>query len=210
MFDGQPGTGHGIDPVSRLCRTYDPLLGNAPARLSAQDEVELAAMARIYDLDAERAPAAVWQDLRRVLVGQAVADLPGAAPFEPLTILVVEDDALTAAELVETLTDAGHRVIGPFQEAEAALVSAGLHPLDLALLDINLAGDGTGVELARRLRDSWGVPTVFLSGDVTRAARHADVATALVLKPYSAKQVLNAIASAAPRPATQPRPAPLI
>jgi DNA-binding response OmpR family regulator len=166
-------------------------------------------MARIYDLDADRPSPAVWRDLRRVLVGQAAADLPGGDDFDPLTILVAEDDALTAAELVETLTDAGHRVIGPFQKAEAAIVSAGLHPLDLALLDINLAGDETGVDLARRLRDSWGVPTVFLSGDVTRAARHADVASALVLKPYSAKQVLNAVAAAV-RPGTQPRPAPLI
>ncbi|MDP2764028.1 MAG: hypothetical protein Q8O54_04230, partial [Brevundimonas sp.] len=70
------------------------------------------------------------------------------------------------------------------------------------LLDINLAGDareggeGGGIVLARTLKQSWDVPVIFLSGDVAAAARHARLATALVMKPYSGRDVLNGIARA--------------
>jgi CheY-like chemotaxis protein len=81
------------------------------------------------------------------------------------------------------------------------MTAAGLHAVDLALLDINLADDGDGAEgggvaLARALKLSWGVPVVFVSGDVATAARHARLAAALVLKPYTGRDVLNGIARA--------------
>ncbi|MES2861118.1 MAG: hypothetical protein V4701_06570 [Pseudomonadota bacterium] len=38
---------------------------------------------------------------------------------------------------------------------------------------------------------------VFLSGDVSAAARHADVAEAMVIKPYRGSDVLTAIQRAA-------------
>lgn len=196
------------DPVSALCRIFDPLLSPRPPVLSPVQAEELGGLARIYDLQTGGEPADIWRAVRQVLVGQAIVEGP-ARPAEPLTILVAEDDADAAAVLVETLTDAGHRVVGPFQEAETAILSAGLHALDLALLDINLAGEQTGVELARRLQQSWGVPTVLLSGDVTTAARHAGETVALVMKPYSTRQVLNAVAVAA-QAATQPSSPPAI
>lgn len=208
MTDLNPGAGQGLDPLSRLCRTFDPLFDPRPAALTRQAAAELAGLARIYDLDADRPPTAVWRDLRRMLVGQAEVEAGAPAP-DPLTILVAEDDADTAADLVEALTDAGHRVVGPFQDAESAILAAGLHALDLALLDINLAGAQTGVDLARRLQQSWGVPSVFLSGDVATAARHAGESAAVLLKPYSTRQVLNAVAVAS-RSRTQPSIAPAI
>lgn len=195
------------DPVAALCRIFDPLLGDQRPALTPVQAQELAGLARIYDLETDGDPAETWRAVRRVLVRQAVVEGP-VRPAEPLTILVAEDDADAAAALVETLTEAGHRVVGPFQEAETAIVSAGLHALDLALLDINLAGEQTGVDLARRLQQSWGVPTVLLSGDVTTAARHAGETVALVTKPYSTRQVLNAVAVA--RSGTQPSPSPAI
>ena len=78
----------------------------------------------------------------------------------------------------------------------AAITAAGLHGIDLALVDINLIGDGDGLALARALKETWGVPVMFLSGDVAAAARHARLATALVLKPYGRRDVLAAIARA--------------
>ena len=38
MIDQTPGPGRGIDPLVRLCRTYDPLLGpNAPTLSGAKN-----------------------------------------------------------------------------------------------------------------------------------------------------------------------------
>ena len=48
--------------------------------------------------------------------------------------------------------------------------------------------------LARSLKDSWGVPVIFLTGNVAAAAANARLATALVLKPYGRRDVIDAIA----------------
>ena len=98
------------------------------------------------------------------------------------------------AHLTEALDAAGHRVVGPFHSAEAAEAATALHSIDLALLDINLSGEATGVDLARKLKSRWGMPVIFLSGDVTAAAHNAELAAAMVIKPYTGRDVLDAIA----------------
>jgi CheY-like chemotaxis protein len=201
MFDGtlKSTLDEGAE-LARLRALYDGLLEPVAAEISDEARVDLDAMARIFDLDADRSPAGVWRDLRAVLTRQSVsihAEDEGQAPTTaPLTIMVVEDDPVMAADLMDVLVEAGHGVVGPFSDPAAAVTAAGLHALDLALVDINLIGDGDGVALARTLKDAWGVPVMFLSGDVAAAARHARLATALVLKPYGRRDVLAAIARA--------------
>jgi len=198
MFDGTLTASPDEGPeLTRLRSLYDGLLAEPPAPVEAEALTELSGMARIFDLDADRPATEVWRDLRAVLTLQTDRrtnrnrTLTSAA--RPLTLMLVEDDPGTAADLTETLVAAGHGVVGPFSDAAAATTAAGLHAVDLALLDINLAGDGDGIGLARTLKQSWGVPVMFLSGDVAAAARHAQLATALVLKPYSGRDVLEAI-----------------
>lgn len=200
-MDTGPGL-MGDRDIERLCASYDRLLEEG-SRLDAQADGELRALARIFDLPSEGPAGEVWQRVRGLLVKQ----LP-AQPFEfesnseddvmqreALNILLVEDDPDAAAALTEALDHAGHRVIGPFHSAETAEASTGHHQIDLALLDINLSGKATGVDLARKLKSSWGVPVIFISGDVTTAARHADMASAMIIKPYASADVLKAINS---------------
>ncbi len=213
MFDGTlKATPDENAELARLGKLYDGLLDQPPVGIPAEAQADLAAMARIFDLDTDRPPTEIWRDLRAVLTRQAV---PGAGAGDPppapraLTLMVVEDDPALAADLTELLTAAGHRVVGPFSDAATATTAAGLHAIDLALLDINLADDaagseGGGVALARTLKQSWGVPVMFLSGDVAVAARHARLATALVTKPYSGRDVLNGIARAVATGAVAP------
>lgn len=201
MFDGTLKTPMVEDAeLARLRALYDGLLdpeGVAPGDAALK---ELAGMARIFDLDADRPPAEVWLDLRAVLTRQtARAGTTSNSPTPatpPLTVMVVEDDPATASDLTELLVEAGHRVIGPFSGAAAATTAAGLHTIGLAMVDINLDGGEDGVSLARTLKQSWGVPVMFLSGDTAAAARHARLATALVHKPYGRQDVLQAIARA--------------
>ena len=110
-----------------------------------------------------------------------------------LTLLVVEDDPEMAQDLTALLVEAGHDVVGPFHSAEAAEVAAGLHAIDVALLDINLSGPVDGGTLGRSLRSRWGLKVIFLSGDVTAAASHADIAEAMIIKPYRGADVLGAL-----------------
>ena len=201
MFDRPPPSQANLDlvadSVDRLCQLYDARLSAADGDLSPEDARELNAMAAIYDLDTDRPPAEVWRDLRAVVTRQAPAPSPDAAPpadVQALTLLVVEDDPDAAASLTELLTEAGHSVVGPFHSAAAAEAAAALHSIDAALLDINLSDEMTGVELAAVLTGRWGVKVIFISGDVAAAARNADMAEALVLKPYNGAQILEAVA----------------
>ena len=201
MFDGNAGSTAGADAnVARLCALYDGLLEQPDAMVSTEAETELKALAKIFDLDAERPAVELWPAVRAVLVRQAPAETPDAAPeVAPLTVLLVEDDAEAAVALTEALDAAGHRVVGPFHSAEAAEAATALHPLDVALLDINLSGEATGVDLARSLKARWGVPVIFLSGDVSAAAANAELAAAMVIKPYTGRDVLDALARLEPR-----------
>lgn len=190
-----------VDPqssVARLCAIYDPLLTDADFSLSPRAEQELKGLAAIFDLDPARPSAEVWVDLRAVLTRHSPTRREQTAAADDrslsLTLMVVEDDPEMAADLTDVLTEAGHRVIGPFHSAEAAEVSAALHPVDLALLDVNLSGRQSGVALARTLKDRWGVASLFLSGDVTATARDADQAEAILIKPYGGREVLDAVA----------------
>ena len=186
--------------AARLCALYDDLL-QAGGAVSPEAERELRALAKIFDLDAERPAAELWPYVRAVLVRQAPAPertsteptTTPAAEAAPLTVLLVEDDADAALDLTEALDAAGHRVVGPFHSAEAAAAATALLPIDVAVLDINLSGENTGVDLARSLKSRWGVPVIFLSGDVTAAAQNAELAAAMVIKPYRGRDVLDAL-----------------
>lgn len=201
MFDGSADSTAGADDnVARLCALYDRLLERSDATVSPEAETELKALAKIFDLDAERPVAELWPYVRAVLVRQVPAEAPAVAPqAEALTVLLVEDDAEAAVALTEALDAAGHRVVGPFHSAEAAEAATALHPIDVALLDINLSGEATGVDLARSLKARWGVPVIFLSGDVSAAAANAELAAAMVIKPYTGRDVLDALARLEPR-----------
>ena len=198
MFDrpppSHPDAAEVAESVDRLCRLYDSRLAETGGDLSPEDARELKAMAAIYDLDTDRPSTEVWRDLRAVVTRQAPLDAKAPVEVEALTLLVVEDDPDAAASLTELLTEAGHNVVGPFHSAAAAEAAAALHSIDAALLDINLSGEMTGVELARVLTDRWAVRVIFISGDVAAAAKNADMAEALVLKPYNGAQILEAVA----------------
>ena len=198
MFDrpppSQPDAAEVAESVDRLCRLYDSRLAETGGDVSPEDARELKAMAAIYDLDTDRPSTEVWRDLRAVVTRQAPLDAKAPVEVEALTLLVVEDDPDAAASLTELLTEAGHNVVGPFHSAAAAEAAAALHSVDAALLDINLSGEMTGVELARVLTDRWAVRVIFISGDVAAAAKNADMAEALVLKPYNGAQILEAVA----------------
>jgi len=77
-------------------------------------------------------------------------------------ILLVEDEALVAMMMRESLVELGFNVIGPFDRADEALACASDEPLDAAILDVNLGGDlvyPVAERLARR-----DVPFVFVTG----------------------------------------------
>ncbi len=78
-------------------------------------------------------------------------------------ILVVEDEAITAQDIAESLTNLGYEVVGTISNGEEALQMAEQHRPDLALMDIVLKGRSNGTSTALKLRDLFGIPVIFLS-----------------------------------------------
>jgi len=115
---------------------------------------------------------------------------------KPISILIVEDEALVASYIEEVLGALEFCVAGiAASSTEALSLAAELHP-SLALVDIRLTGSIDGIELAQQLRQRFAVPVIFLTGladaDTTERAREAQP-LGFLPKPFLPSQVFNAI-----------------
>jgi DNA-binding response OmpR family regulator len=81
-------------------------------------------------------------------------------------ILVVEDESMIAELLIDALTDAGFRIIGPASRVKDALELIEKEPPDLALLDVTL-GRERSYPVARELAER-GIPFLFMTGHADR------------------------------------------
>jgi PAS domain S-box-containing protein len=82
-------------------------------------------------------------------------------------ILVVEDDAAVARDLEQRLARSGYVVIGPIASATEARAIAMAQRPDLALVDLDLAGELDGVAVGAQLREVGQVPVVYLTTRTT-------------------------------------------
>lgn len=114
------------------------------------------------------------------------------APATGKTLLIVEDEVLAAMALRDELEDAGYQVMdltGRHQEAMAAVRDC---KPDLALVNIKLHGRNDGIALAEDLK-GMGIPTLFISGQVSRARSAQTVAIGSLPKPYSTTDMVAAV-----------------
>jgi CheY-like chemotaxis protein len=103
------------------------------------------------------------------------------------TVLVVEDEAIVAADLELRLERLGYNPIGSAASGEEAIALIEAAPPHLALLDIHLKGAMDGIALASVLRNEFRVPVVFLTGNADAATlERAKVAESFgyLLKPF--------------------------
>ena len=105
-------------------------------------------------------------------------------------ILVVEDEALVAAMLVDILEELRAKVVGPAATLEQALAMAEGTLIDAAILDVNLRNVRVD-PLADKLRER-GVPLVFTTGYGTSIPATTKQAPVLD-KPYSGARVASAL-----------------
>jgi len=77
-------------------------------------------------------------------------------------VLVVEDELLVAMLIEETLVDAGCVVVGPYSRVPEATSAAEVEPIDVALLDVNVANERV-FPVAAAL-EARGIPFLFLTG----------------------------------------------
>jgi two-component system, response regulator PdtaR len=110
-----------------------------------------------------------------------------------MRILIVEDEALIAMVLADSLEDAGHEVMGPAATMAEALALCEAMTPELALLDIDLGDGSSGVDVARALFERWGVLSIFASGQMMEVRRARDIALGHIRKPYEPRTVLRSV-----------------
>jgi DNA-directed RNA polymerase specialized sigma24 family protein len=126
------------------------------------------------------------------------------------TILIVEDDAIIAYDLADTITAMGHRVCGTAATQEEALALARVHNPTLALMDLRLAHGDSGVTTAQALRERSALPIIFVTAfadDLHR--RGLDHLGPVIRKPFTRDQIERAITQAVFTPRAAGNPAPL-
>ena len=113
-------------------------------------------------------------------------------------VLLVEDEVLVAALVVDALEELGYRTLEVTTAKAALAIASGATPLAFAVIDVGLP-DGRGDALAlemRRLRE--GLPIIIATG---YDGAHVDERlrshsrTAVLGKPYDIAQLKSAIAS---------------
>ena len=109
-----------------------------------------------------------------------------------MQVLIVENDAQVATVLKDIVEiDQTHRVTGIAIDLDAAVASMEECPPQLALIDLHLAGNSTGIEVAARARER-SVPTLFTTGSPLPFPV-PEIALGCLCKPYSCYSVSQAL-----------------
>lgn len=111
-------------------------------------------------------------------------------------IAIVEDEALVALNLRSRLEAENYAVTGIADSAYSALSLVANTTPDLVLLDIQLKGDQTGIEVAQTIHDRWRIPVIFITGYPDTATLHLVEATDLfgyLVKPVDSTALFGAV-----------------
>jgi two-component system, response regulator PdtaR len=107
-------------------------------------------------------------------------------------ILVVEDNAFAALDIVEMLTERGFCVVGSASTASDAIDKAAAG-VDLALVDVILAGQSSGIKAAVVLRERYGIPSLFITATVPEMAEVRVTGVGHLSKPFTDEDLLRSI-----------------
>jgi len=83
--------------------------------------------------------------------------------MEQKSILIVEDEAISAMDLRESLRSIGYRVSGIAVSGEQAIGLVRENPPDLILMDIMLSGKINGIEAAEQILREAFIPIIYLT-----------------------------------------------
>lgn len=100
------------------------------------------------------------------------------------TVLICEDDAILAADLVMSVEDLGHRVLAVCSNAHDALKTAEQEVPDVAFIDLELADGHTGGGIAQALQ-AMGAKVIVLSGHPNIGAGLGTIPHTYAAKPTS-------------------------
>lgn len=113
-----------------------------------------------------------------------------------IKILIAEDEAIIADNIYDTLEDFGYEVMEPvisYTEGKEAIQN---EIPDLAILDIQLSGRKTGIDLGAYIKDKHDFPFIFLTSNsdkVTFSEAKRVEPAAFLVKPFNKSELYASI-----------------
>ena len=111
-------------------------------------------------------------------------------------IMIVEDEAIIAMSLEQTLIKMHFNVVGISYSGKDALEKAASLGPDLILMDIMLPGKMDGIEIAKIARSELNIPVIFLTAfsedNIIERAKEAEP-FGYILKPFQDREIKAAI-----------------
>jgi PAS domain-containing protein len=111
-------------------------------------------------------------------------------------IFIVEDEAIVANDIQDSLQYLGYTVTGMAKSGEVALEKIGQIMPDLVLMDIHIAGPRDGIDTAGRIRDLFHIPIVYLTAHADNALLERAKLTepyGYIIKPFNNQDLQSTI-----------------
>jgi CheY-like chemotaxis protein len=107
-------------------------------------------------------------------------------------IMIVEDEGVVSIDIRNMLKKAGYNIAAVAFHGEEAVMKAEQSNPDLVLMDIGLKGEIDGIEAAKRIRNRFKIPVVFLTGfadDATVAKAQEVNPSGFIIKPINEEEL---------------------
>lgn len=111
-------------------------------------------------------------------------------------IQIVEDERITAEDIKQTLESFGYVVTSIVSDGETAIKNAVKDKPSLILMDIVLKGSLTGIDVARKLKEKYNIPIVYLtaySDEETLKSAKLTEPYGYILKPFEERELYSNI-----------------
>ncbi|MCC6372857.1 MAG: response regulator [Bacteroidia bacterium] len=116
-----------------------------------------------------------------------------------LKILIVEDEPFVAMDMSDMLEKMEYQVLQTVGSYEEAVQSLEANRPDFVLIDINLEGKKTGIDLANFIREKYSLPFVYVTSHSDKETVQLTKQTqpnGYVVKPFEAADLYTTIESA--------------
>ena len=120
----------------------------------------------------------------------------------PMKVLIVEDEALVALDICNSLSATGYEVVGLVAtEQDAVRKACDLRP-DLIIMDLKLKDGGDGFRASRKINSGQKLPILYITAYKTRETlKYLDENSSsdILFKPFTREHLLDAVETALKR-----------
>lgn len=110
-------------------------------------------------------------------------------------IIIVEDEGIVAMDISRSLAVMGYEVAFIADSGEKTLEKIESENADLILMDVELKGSINGIETAKRIKEKFKIPVVFLTAfeDEATLSRIGQIGSGYLVKPFEDDNLRNTI-----------------